>query len=72
MIDDEKNIKKVILVTLSALAFIALVGMLMTFLQSCTYSINMVHSQGQADDVIDETSSNAPDISPKVSLPLTP
>lgn len=40
------------------------------FLISCTYSINMVHTQGEATDVIDETSANTPNISPEISTPL--
>lgn len=36
---------------------------------SCTYSINMVHTQGEATDVVDETQSNEPDIKPNLSIP---
>jgi hypothetical protein len=35
----------------------------------CTYSINMVHTQGKADDVIDETSSATPNTD--ITLPIS-
>lgn len=41
------------------------------FLSACTYSINMVHTQGQADDVVDETQENRPEVSPNVSIPAS-
>lgn len=40
-------------------------------LTSCTYSITMVHTEGQATDVVDETATNSPDVSPTVSIPAT-
>ncbi len=41
------------------------------FLSGCTYSITMVHTQGEATDVVDETATNAPrtSVSPKLSIP---
>lgn len=39
------------------------------FLCGCTYSINMVHTQGKADDVIDETSSATPNTNMNISIP---
>lgn len=44
---------------------------LMSLLSSCTYSITMVHTQGQATDVVDETASNTPSttVTPTVSIP---
>lgn len=41
------------------------------FMTSCTYNVSMVHTEGQASDVIDETSANTPTVSPTVSIPLT-
>lgn len=41
------------------------------FLSSCTYSITMVHTQGQATDVVDEAQTAQPDVSPTVSLPVS-
>ncbi len=42
---------------------------LLILLTSCTDSINMVHTQGEASDVVDETQSNEPDIKPNFTLP---
>lgn len=41
------------------------------FLSSCSYSITMVHTQGQATDVVDETQTAEPDISPTLSVPVS-
>jgi len=40
-------------------------------LVSCTYSINMVHTQGEASDVVDENQSVTPDIDANVSIPAS-
>ena len=42
-------------------------------LVGCTYSITMVHTQGQASDVVDETASNTPTttVSPTIKIPAT-
>jgi len=38
-------------------------------LSGCTYSITMIHTEGQATDVVDETSSPSADLSiPAVTL----
>lgn len=39
-------------------------------LTSCTYSITMVHTEGTATDVVDETATNQPSTS--VTVPITP
>ncbi len=36
----------------------------------CTYSITLVHTEGQASDVVDETATNTPQTS--FSIPLKP
>lgn len=38
-------------------------------LTSCSYNISMVHTEGQASDVIDETTTQTPDISPTLTIP---
>jgi hypothetical protein len=48
------------------LAIIALV-----VLSSCTYTISMVHTEGQASDVIDETSTPTANVSPTVTIPAS-
>ena len=35
---------------------------LIFFLSSCTYAITMVHTQGVATDVVDETADNTPEL----------
>jgi hypothetical protein len=42
--------------------------LLMFVLSGCTYSINMVHSEGEASDVIDEVDDNTP----RLAIPITP
>ena len=49
------------------MAFLA--GMLATSLTGCTYSINMVHTEGSASDVVDETQRANPDIKTNLSIP---
>ena len=45
---------------------------MLALLSSCTYSITMVHTQGEATDVVDETATNTPSttVSPTVTVPL--
>ena len=38
-------------------------------LTGCTYSINMLHTEGSATDMIDENQAASPNISPTVSIP---
>ena len=40
-------------------------------LSSCTYTISMVHTQGEASDVIDETSSASAKVDPQVNIPAS-
>ncbi len=44
----------------------------MFLLSGCTYNVSMAHTSGHADDVIDDTASNTPNVSPTVTVPLTP
>lgn len=36
---------------------------------SCTYNVSMAHTEGTATDVIDDTASNTPTVSPTISVP---
>lgn len=47
------------------------VFLLFMFLTSCTYSINMVHTQGHAEDVVDETQKADADVKPTLTIPAT-
>jgi len=38
----------------------------------CTYNVSMAHTSGYAEDVIDDTASNTPNLSPTVTVPMTP
>lgn len=40
-------------------------------LSSCTYSINMIHSEGESTDAVSETQSATPDIKPSLTIPAT-
>lgn len=45
---------------------------MLALLSSCTYSITMVHTEGQATDVVDEVQSNTPSttVSPTLTVPV--
>lgn len=40
--------------------------------QGCNYSMTMVHTQGQAEDVVDDTATNTPStqVTPTITLPM--
>ena len=42
-----------------------------TYLTSCTYNVSMAHTSGTADDVIDDTASNTPNVSPTITVPVS-
>jgi len=49
----------------------AIIFVLAVILTGCTYNISMVHTQGTATDVIDDTATNTPTISPTITgVPL--
>jgi hypothetical protein len=50
----------------------ALAGLVLASTTACTYNVSMAHTQGTADDVIDDTASNTPNVSPTVTIPVTP
>lgn len=45
---------------------------LLACMTSCTYNVSMAHTSGTADDVIDDTASNTPNVSPTINVPVTP
>lgn len=47
-------------------------SMLSICMTSCTYNVSMAHTSGTADDVIDDQLTNTPNVSPTVTVPLTP
>lgn len=46
-----------------------LVFLLPLIFTGCTYNVSVIHSEGQASDLIDATQEAKPDISPTVSIP---
>ena len=48
---------------------VLLVLIMSDILSGCTYSITMVHTQGEASDVVDETATNSP--STHLSVPVS-
>lgn len=44
---------------------------ILALLSSCTYSITMVHTEGQASDVVDEQQTPSTSVTPTVSIPAT-
>jgi hypothetical protein len=39
-------------------------------LNSCTYSVNLIHSEGQATDLIDENQKADADVRPNLNIPI--
>jgi hypothetical protein len=38
---------------------------------ACTFNFSMVHTEGTAADIVDDTTSTSPTISPNVSIPVS-
>lgn len=55
-------------------AFILLVSVALCFylVTSCTISVTTLHTQGQAEDVVDETMNPSNQVNPNVNVPITP
>ena len=50
-----------------------LISFLLSYsLTSCTYNVSMAHTEGTAEDVIDDTATSNPNISPDLTIPFTP
>ena len=39
-------------------------------LTGCTYSVTMAHTEGQANDVVDETQSTSAKVDPAINVPV--
>lgn len=46
--------------------------LILAILTSCTYSVNLIHTQGSASDVLDEDQRAEPTVSPTMNIPITP
>lgn len=40
-------------------------------ISACSFNVSMAHTQGTAEDVIDDAASNTPDVSPTITLPVS-
>lgn len=62
-----------IMAIISMFIILCLLGfILLLFFTGCTYNISMVHTQGQAEDVIDNDQAADPNISPNITIPIKP
>lgn len=52
---------------------VALISLLLgiAIASSCTMSLNVVHTQGSASDVVDDTQTASPDVKADVSIPAS-
>jgi len=60
------NLTEITLDLRSCLVMIVCMGLIFS---SCTYSINLAHTQGSASDLIDENQKADADIKPNLSIP---
>lgn len=61
------SMRRVIITVFSAF----IVGLLLTSLVSCTYSVTLAHTEGQATDLIDQNQRADPDVDANLSIPAT-
>lgn len=66
MEETRMNIVGIALITMIFAALIIMASFLFT---GCTYSITMVHTEGVAEDVVDETATNSPSTS--LAIPVS-
>lgn len=64
--DDSEFVFKILLTLFFMLGMLVM----LIYLSGCTYSINLVHTEGSAQDVVDEMQKADPTASPTLSLPL--
>ena len=48
-----------------------ILAMFLLLMTACTYNISMAHTEGAASDVIDDTATNTPDVSPTLTIPAS-
>lgn len=51
---------------------ICLIFFALILFSGCTYSVNLIHSQGTSTDLIDETQTTDPKIDPNLNIPSGP
>lgn len=62
---------RILLSILSICCIAAWTFLIAAAVSSCTYNVSMAHTQGVADDVIDDTQRNTPDISNNLVVPAS-
>lgn len=67
--DKKNNIITVFLIVVIAISLITFSAILIS---SCTCSVTMVHTEGKAQDVVDETQENTPSTSVSVPVSVIP
>lgn len=45
---------------------------ILVLLDACTLSVNVIHTQGEAADVVDEEQAVSPTVSPDITIPIKP
>lgn len=68
MTQDVRGYKNCLIGVICLSFFLICVTILLFVLSSCTYSVNLVHSQGTSSDAIDDTDTNTPDVKPNLNL----
>lgn len=56
--------------TLALMIVLLCVFFLLILFPSCTGSLTVISNQGKAQDMVDETQQNDPEVSPTLSVPL--
>jgi hypothetical protein len=41
-------------------------------LTGCTYNVSLIHTEGEASDVIDTVQEASPDVKPQIQIPVKP
>ncbi len=67
--NDQISLVAIALISIFTIISLATIGF---SLCGCTYSITMVHTAGEASDVVDETATNSPSTSVSVPVSVVP
>lgn len=69
---ENKDLSKarMILFAMTAIGLLFMVACALS-LTGCTISMQNIHTEGYAEDLVDETQTNTPNVSPDISIPLT-
>ena len=59
------------IIAFAMMTFIVVGILALLLLSSCTLAINVIHSQGVASDIVDETNTPTADVNANLELPVT-